>query len=198
MVAEDSAASDIQRRFACERSFQPTKEFSMYMNVDQSRWTIDKVEHEDSLISARIDNIINSSALFTIAYIGLTSSSIVNTSPGYIRITMPIIMILISCVTQCQCLTSAVVIYTIRKRALRVLRRDKILHLPMTSILLLNQAILRAIVYPTCITLMWAFMLLDFTGGKPSYVIPVVGFLILVSIFMAGLFAVEILRTDVN
>lgn len=65
------------------------------MQIHTAKWTIERIEHQELITVARLDNLLSSNALFILAYFGLTNNFLQNELTGYIKYSIPIALIVI-------------------------------------------------------------------------------------------------------
>ncbi|TNJ27351.1 hypothetical protein GMRT_13860 [Giardia muris] len=141
------------------------------MNIQTAKWTLERLEHEESIVIGRLNNLLSSNALFILAYFGLTTQFLEDKLKGFIRYTIPITLIIIIGVSLFNAVALSIIAFYTRRRMYEYLQSRELPTPPEPFTIFLSSMFLRSIVIPVCLGLIWDFILLDFQGGEIYYII---------------------------
>ncbi|CAL6056005.1 Conserved_hypothetical protein [Hexamita inflata] len=128
---------------------------------------ISRGEHYLQIFNSRLDNLLASSSLFLLAYYSLFSFKQTNN----LLISFPVLLIVQTSIIQFISVLNAVFGFKLRKIGFEGLKRDVFNFEP---ICVLQGTVLRAVLFPLVLNLIWAFTVIDFNRGE-WYVAVIVG-----------------------
>ncbi|CAL6056640.1 Conserved_hypothetical protein [Hexamita inflata] len=135
--------------------------------MDQFYSKMSRGQHYLQIANSRLDNLFLSSSLFLLAYFSLFSFKLANN----LFIAFPVLLIVQTSIIQFISVLNAVFGFKLKKIGFDGLKNEVFNFEPFC---VLQGTILRALIFPLVLNLIWAFSMIDFSKGE-WYVVVTVG-----------------------
>ncbi|CAL6064420.1 Conserved_hypothetical protein [Hexamita inflata] len=128
--------------------------------MDQFYSKMSRGQHYLQIASSRLDNLLLSSSLFLVAYFSLFCFKLAN---NLFQVSFPVLLIVQTSIIQFISVLNAVFGFKLKKIGFDGLKNEVFNFEPFC---VLQGTILRALIFPLVLNLIWAFSLIDFSKGE--------------------------------